>query len=147
MTDAQPAESPLADASREETLSALFATLVMQQANLALVMLGRVPGPDGRAIPPDIEAARMFIDQMEMLEAKTKGNLSADESKLLQQQLSAVRMAFVEAVESQLSGSQKSGGAQPAKQTETAAPSKSKEQASASAAEEESKKRFSKKYG
>ncbi len=29
----------------------------------------------------DFEAAKMFIDQLEMLEAKTKGNLTPEEEK------------------------------------------------------------------
>ena len=43
----------------------------------------------------------MFIDQLEMLEAKTKGNLSKQEDGLLKQALAAVRMSFVEAMDEQ----------------------------------------------
>ncbi len=41
----------------------------------------------------------MFIDQLEMLEAKTKGNLNKQEEGLLKQALAALHMAFVEAVD------------------------------------------------
>lgn len=41
----------------------------------------------------------MFIDQLEMIEAKTKGNLDKREEGLLQQSLTHLRMAFFEIVE------------------------------------------------
>lgn len=77
--------------------SALFAQLVMQQANMALMLLGKIPDPTSGQIMRDVEAARLFIDQLEMLEAKTQGNLDATEANLLKQSLTALRMAFVEA--------------------------------------------------
>lgn len=81
-----------------ELHSALFAQMVMQQSNLALMLLGRVPNPETGQPMRDLDAARLFIDQLEMLEAKTKGNLNAQESALLKQSLMTLRLAFVEAV-------------------------------------------------
>ena len=46
----------------------------------------------------------MFIDQLEMLEAKTKGNLNRQEDGLLKQALAALHMAFVEAVDAPAAG-------------------------------------------
>ena len=47
----------------------------------------------------DLEHARVtFIDQLEMLEAKTRGNLDKREEGLLKQSLTGLRLAFVEAV-------------------------------------------------
>lgn len=77
----------------------------MQQANLALLALGQMPSPDGRKLPVDLQAAKMFIDQLEMLAAKTRGNLTTAESGLLQNQLTAARLAFVSAIEQPLHGS------------------------------------------
>ena len=45
----------------------------------------------------DIEAARLFIDQLEMLEVKTKGNLEEAESRLLASLVYDLRVAFVDA--------------------------------------------------
>src|SRR5215468_6476802 len=83
-----------------DSVSALFAQLVMQQANMAMMLLGKVAHPETGGVLKDIEAARLFIDQLEMLEVKTQGNLSKEESSLLKQSLMNVRLAFVEAVES-----------------------------------------------
>ena len=86
-------------ASREEMMSALFAHMVVQQSNMALMMLGQVPNPQTGETMRDLEAARMFIDQLEMFEFKTKGNLSKQEEQLLTQSLTGLRMAFVDAIE------------------------------------------------
>src|SRR5438132_13535396 len=88
------------DATRDEMMSMLFAHLVMQQANMAMMLLGKVAHPESGKTIKDIDAAQLFIDQLEMLETKTKGNLSKDEAGLLKQSLMSLRLAFVEAVES-----------------------------------------------
>ncbi len=84
----------------EELQTALFLDLVAQQANMALIFLGQVPHPQTGQRVRDLETARMFIDQLEMIEAKTKGNLNKHEESLLKQSLMATRLAFVEAIES-----------------------------------------------
>jgi hypothetical protein len=137
--------------SHDELQSALFAQLVMQQSNLAMMLLGKGPRPEGGQPVRDLEAAKLFIDQLEMLEVKTKGNLSKEEGMLLKQSLMALRMAFVEAVESP---------APPAKPAETPAPPAAPQTAppaepenktaptedAGAAGEAESKKRYSKKF-
>jgi hypothetical protein len=89
---------PMAGATPEEIMAALFANMVIQQTNMAMMLLGKVAHPETGEIIQDLEAAKMFIDQLAMLEVKTKGNLSKDEDRLLKQALSSLRMAFVEAV-------------------------------------------------
>ena len=79
-----------APANRDEQMSALFGHLVMQQANMAMMLLGKVAHPETGKTIKDLEAARLFIDQLEMLDAKTKGNLSKEESGLLKQSLMRV---------------------------------------------------------
>ena len=140
--------------THEEILSALFANMVIQQTNMAMIFLGRVPHPETGQHVQDLETARMFIDQLEMLAVKTKGNLSKQEEGLIKQGLGAVRMAFVEAA-----GSEDAPPAPQAEPTVTAiaatsaptpapAPIQPKPAAEASAppAEEESRKKYSKKY-
>src|SRR3954470_99259 len=94
----QHPEDALANASREEIMSALFANMVIQQTNMAMMLLGKVAHPETGQFIQDVESAKMFIDQLEMLEEKTKGNLSAQEAGLMKQALTALRMAFVEAI-------------------------------------------------
>jgi hypothetical protein len=68
---------------REEIQTMLFAQLVMQQSNLAMMLLGKVPHPESGKTVRDLDGAKLFIDQLEMLEAKTKGNLAKPEEALL----------------------------------------------------------------
>ena len=147
MNDPQVSEPNQDKVSHEEILSALFAQMVVQQSNMALMLLGKVPHPQTGKTIVDIDAARMFIDQLEMLEAKTRGNLTKEEEQLLKHSLMSLRMAFVDAVNAAPaeSASQEAPPATPGKPaTETSAPSESIEASSTSA--EESKKKFSKKY-
>jgi hypothetical protein len=132
-------EQDLGGISREEMMSALFAQLVIQQSNMAMLLMGKVPHPQTGETMRDIEAARLFIDQLEMIEAKTKGNLSKEEDHLLKQSLMSLRMSFVEAVESP----------EPEKKQPAAVPppaEKKIEAAPESAEDAESKKKFTKKY-
>src|SRR6185503_2931044 len=99
MSDASMPPEDLGPISREEMMSALFAQLVVQQSNMAMLLMGKVPHPQTGQTVRDTEAARLFIDQLEMLEAKTKGNLTKEEDQLLKQSLMGLRMAFVEAME------------------------------------------------
>lgn len=94
-SSASSASTP--DASRHHT--ALFANLVIQQTNMALIFLGQAPHPQTGTTETDVEAASVFIDTLDMLAAKTKGNLSKSENDLLQQSLTNLRMAFVEAAD------------------------------------------------
>lgn len=141
-------EDSLANLSREEMMSALFANLVFQNTNMALMMLGRVPNPQTGEKLHDVDAARMFIDQLEMLQVKTRGNLTKEEEQLLQQSLTHVRLVFVEAVES-LGQAQRSPDTKPGSQQHGAAAPAAPGAAAdhpESAGTEESRKRFTRKY-
>jgi hypothetical protein len=140
MSDSTFSEPDLGGAGRDEILSARFAQMVMQQAQMALMLLGKTPHPQTGETVRDLEAARMFIDQLEMIEAKTKGNLNKDEERLLKQNLMALRMAFVEAVAAPAPETAKPEAAQPAENKP--APGT----APLPPTEDESKKKFSKKY-
>jgi hypothetical protein len=80
-----------------ELISAMFASLVIQQTNMASIFLGLAPHPQTGQIAQDLEHAKYFIDQLEMLEVKTRGNLDKREEGLLRQSLTGLRLAFVEA--------------------------------------------------
>ena len=132
----------------EQMMTALFAHLVMQQTNMVMMLLGKVPHPETGQIIKDMEAAKLFIDQLEMLEAKTKGNLSKEEANLLKQNLMTLRLAYVEAVESPASSQpaapKESKPAEPAKTAQPASPLA--QPVSPAAVEDEHRKKFTKKY-
>ena len=149
MNDAHGLEQNAGTAERQDTFAALFAQLVMQQSNMALMLLGKVAHPETGQVVKDVEAARLFIDQLEMLETKTKGNLNKEETALLKQSLMTLRLAFVQEVESPSPQTQARAehtappgeGGQSAR-PETAAPSLDP----SAGGEEEHRKKFTKKY-
>jgi len=73
-----------------------FETLVSYLSTTAMFQLGLIPGPSGERIPADMPNAKRTVDLLEVLQEKTKGNLSASESRLLQDVLYELRMSFVE---------------------------------------------------
>jgi hypothetical protein len=97
MNEVNP-ESDARPLTAAEKHTAMFAQMVMQSTSMAMMWLGRAPNPVSGNTEKDLDAARMFIDQLEMLELKTRGNLSREEQQFLNQNLMNVRMAFVEAV-------------------------------------------------
>ncbi len=129
--------------------SALFAQMVMQQSSMAMMLLGKTAHPQTGEIVRDLEAARLFIDQLEMLEYKTKGNLNQEETALLQQSLMSLRMAFVEAVDSPSARGGIRGQTKVRRRPSRlprAAPAQAEPAPAASPSEAESRKKFSKKY-
>ena len=130
--------------SREEEFSLLFAQMVMQQSNIAMMLMGKAAHPESGKVAQDLEAARLFIDQLEMLEAKTRGNLSKEEESLLKQTLMTLRLTYVDSVETSPSVEQ-----QPEPEPESPATPPSEPSVTPGttiAAEEENRKKFTKKY-
>jgi hypothetical protein len=74
-----------------------FAMLVQSIAITALHHLGIVPAPEGEQGERNLPLARQNIEILEVLEAKTRGNLDAEEANLLSSLLYEVRMHYVEA--------------------------------------------------
>ena len=75
-----------------------FIEFVMMQAQNAAFMLGQIPHPQSGKSEVNLEVAQLLIDQLAMIQEKTKGNLNSDESRILAGAISNLQMAFVEAV-------------------------------------------------
>ena len=75
-----------------------FVGLIQLIAMQAVVGLGGLAGPGGQEIPPNLELAKHHIDMLEVIEAKTKGNLNDEEKRLIDTTLHQLRMAYVEAL-------------------------------------------------
>ena len=135
--------------TRDEMMSALFAHMVIQQSNMAMMMLGKVAHPETGKTIQDLEAAKLFIDQLEMLQIKTKGNLSKEEENLLKQSLMSLQMTFVEtANEAEKSKLAEKPAEQktPALSTSEVAKQGQPVSETAASATDESHKKFVKKY-
>ena len=95
--DAQDTDIP----SPGELPPADFTFMVKTFATQVLVHLGMMPNPFGDNLKPDLKLARFNIDLLEMLETKTQGNLTEDESRLLTEFLHHARMNYVEALKAE----------------------------------------------
>lgn len=75
-----------------------FSTFVLSLSTSAFFHLGLMPDPEtGQGAAPNLVLARQTIDTLEILQLKTRGNLDADESHLLESLLFELRMRFVDA--------------------------------------------------
>jgi len=133
-------------------LSQRFVEFVMMHAQNAALFLGQIPNPKTGQGEVNLELAKMFIDQLAMIQEKTRGNLTGEEATVLRNALSNLQMAYVEVA--QQAGK---GGAQPAAPSvDEPKPEASIAEAPASSEppppptvpdESESKKKFTKSYG
>lgn len=62
----------------------------------AWISLGKIANPMSQKVERNLDAAREAIDLLSELETKTQGNLSDDESTMLQGVLTDLRLNFVE---------------------------------------------------
>jgi hypothetical protein len=140
-------------------LSQRFIEFVIMHAQNAALFLGQIPNPKTGEAEINLDLARMFIDQLAMIQEKTRGNLTSEEAKVLSNALSNLQMAYVEV-------SREPGRARPPGASEATAPPAAREAAAPQAAEQpptgtpessapmtstepdtESRKKFTKSYG
>lgn len=99
---AQSQPEPAARGMRASGFMEVVNVLVMQ----AMAGLGLLAGHGGERIPPNLEAAKHFIDLLQVLDEKTKGNLSPEEKTALDQVLYEMRMTYVQMASAALPSSQ-----------------------------------------
>ena len=133
-------------------LSQRFIEFVMMHAQNAALFLGQIPNPKTGEGEVNLELAKMFIDQLAMIQEKTRGNLTNEESTVLRNALSNLQMAYVEVARETPKGppqpqpEEPADSSKPADQTSTSTPEPSAP-ISSTEPETESKKKFTKSYG
>src|SRR6266567_403088 len=132
-------------------LSQRFIEFVMMHAQNAALFLGQIPNPKTGQGEVNLDLARMFIDQLAMIQEKTRGNLTNEEATVLRNALSNLQMAYVEVARETSEGATQPEPAaapppEPAEQPSTGTPSPSAP-ISSTESETESKKKFTKSYG
>lgn len=80
----------------KDKLSQLFYTLVSNYQLQTMVMLGKLTNPATNKIEKNLEIAEYFIDTLEMISEKTKGNLNEDEQRFLNETLTNLRLNYIE---------------------------------------------------
>jgi len=74
-----------------------FTTLVMSFASAAIINMGKVPDPMTGQAQKNFGFAQQNIDIISLLQEKTRGNVSEEEGKMMDQVLYELRLEFVEA--------------------------------------------------
>ena len=147
-------------------MTQVFIEFVMMHAQNAALFLGQIPNPRGGEVEVNLPLAKMFIDQLAVIRERTKGNLKADEQKVIDSAVSQLQMAFVEVAQMiraqdigaeipepplGMSSAPVAAATPPAVAPPVAAPPAVEEPAPAPAPKaeepEEGRKRFSKSYG
>lgn len=91
-------EDSAAEARAQELPKADFSTFLLSLGTSALYHLGYVKDPEsGETAEVNRPLARQTIDTLEILQVKTQGNLEDEESQLLQNLLTELRMRFIDA--------------------------------------------------
>lgn len=101
---AERPEGPLPPAS----LALLATTLATQ----AMVALGLVPNPQTEKAECRLSEARHFIDTLQVLQEKTEGNRTPEESQVLESLLHELRMGYITVQERQAAASKEASTGQ-----------------------------------
>jgi len=104
----KPAESPKGEEKKEVRgekrtaepgdlpfLEIDFSSFIFSLSTSALLHLGEVPDPVTQKVEKDLPLAKQTIDILGMLKEKTRGNLNADEEKLIDNLLADLRWRFI----------------------------------------------------
>jgi hypothetical protein len=136
-----------------------FIEFVMMQAQQAALCLGQMAHPSTGKAEVNLDAAKMFIDHLEIVSEKTRGNLTKDEEKILSSVLTELRLAYVQVSGGHPGGADLSGAASLATEPEltrgepeplaVSPPEEVSKSETTSSREElpEDKKKFTKSYG
>jgi hypothetical protein len=75
-----------------------FIQLVLMFQTAAMQQMGKLENPITKKVERDLDQAKFSIDMLEMIQQKTKNNLSENEKKFLDHILFELRMNYVDEV-------------------------------------------------
>jgi len=79
-----------------EKYTALFGSIVLMFQTAAMQQMGKVKNSVTDKIERDLDQAQLSIDMLDMLEAKTRGNLTDEEKKYLGEVLKELKLNYVD---------------------------------------------------
>jgi hypothetical protein len=74
----------------------IFMQLVMMFHTVTMQQLGKIKNPMTDKVERDLVAAQSSIDLLDMLQEKTKGNLTAEEERFLTNLLKELKLNYVD---------------------------------------------------
>jgi len=90
----------MSELTEDQKHTSLFLNLIQQFYQSALIFMGKIENPQTKKMEKNIDLARYFIDSLDMLQIKTKGNLSEQETQVLQKIVQDLKLDFVKMDES-----------------------------------------------
>jgi hypothetical protein len=95
----KPSSQILGQPEAAEELPMDFQALVFSLSTAALLQLGLAPNPATNKVEKDLPAAKQTISILEVLQDKTKGNLTSEEARLLEECVYDLKMSYVRLVQ------------------------------------------------
>lgn len=83
----------------EANQNILFMQLIIQNQQIAMMAMGKIKNPVTDKIDRNLEHAKLYIDTLDMLQVKTKGNLSEYEEKFLIETIKELKLNYVDETE------------------------------------------------
>jgi len=84
--------------TKEQMNDFLFMNLIMQYQQMAWIQLGKVKNPATDKLEKDLQGAKFSIDLLDMIKAKTAGNLKSEEDQMLNHAISELQLNYVDEV-------------------------------------------------
>ncbi len=82
--------------AREQLPPVDFVTFVLSLYHSARMHMGDAPAPEGGSTRVELPLARQTIDLIGLVQDKTRGNLTGEEERIVEQALYDLRMRYVE---------------------------------------------------
>ncbi len=76
-----------------------FSNIVVSFSQTALVGMGKISNPQTGKVDKNLNMARTYIDMLEMLSEKTKGNLTKKEKDILESTVTNLQLTYVDEME------------------------------------------------
>jgi hypothetical protein len=93
----QKEQAPKKESKRSPLPEVNFTSLIFSLSSTALFHLGEIPDPQTGKKEKDLPLAKHAIDTIAVLKEKTKGNLTEEEQKFVENVLTDVRWRYVNA--------------------------------------------------
>jgi hypothetical protein len=95
--------------NRDEKNELLLTQLILMFQTAALQHMGKLKNPMTDTVERDLGQAQISIDMLEMINVKTKGNLTDSETRMMASVLQDLRLNYVDEVSKQQTSSAASG--------------------------------------
>lgn len=81
---------------QKEKQQMLFVQLISSLHGAALMQMGKIKNPQTDKMERNLEQAELTVEMLDMLKARTKNNLSADEEKFITTVINEVKLNYVD---------------------------------------------------